>query len=238
MRSAGRGLVGLLVLALAAAACSGDNSSGDSRDAESSDPSTSTNADDNGDGSSASEPAGDADDALSGSEAATGSFGFVTDPDGELIRFATLGGAVTGRSGVTTDLAATSGSGWIIAEAPGYATSYTTVAGVVSGANIVSTTLVHVGTTAFHPAGGEETVVTVGSVDAPTLELRFDPETFDEDALVEVTPLDLNLLDTIHAPMDTADELYVDHPFDIRARSPIDGSPLQPQPGAGRYSSL
>ncbi len=223
-----RYLVGVLVLAVIAAACSGDNSGGGG---ESSTTTTPTADNDDSNGSPTDETASGNTDGPSSSEPATGYLGFVADPTGELINFATLGGAVTGASGLATDPVTAGAAGWIVAEAPGYATSYTTIAGVVNGANIVSTTLIPVGTRAFHPAGGEETVVTVGPTDAPTLELRFDPATFDEDAVIEVTALDLNLLDTVYAPMDTIDVLYVDHPFDIRARSAVDGSPLQLIPG-------
>jgi len=157
--------------------------------------------------------------------------GFVMDNEGELIPFASLGGASTGSVGVTTDAAIPTASGWYEVRAEGYATSYTQASGKINGINVLSTSLTAVDTMAFHSVGGDDTVVTVGDPATPTLEANLTAATFDVDAVIELTVLEPGLLDTAYAPKDTTDDVYINYPFVISAQSVSDGSLLQPASG-------
>jgi hypothetical protein len=156
--------------------------------------------------------------------------GFVSDPDGTLIPFATLGGASTGSTGITTEAVTATAAGWYAVEAAGYATGYTKSVGQLNGIAVISATLTPVDTEAFH-AVGDTTVITVGPADAPVLTVTLGLSVFAEDAIIEVTALDPGLLDTTYAPMDASGPLYINQPFEIRARSAADGSLLQPVSG-------
>ncbi|RDH84089.1 MAG: hypothetical protein DIZ80_08125 [endosymbiont of Galathealinum brachiosum] len=157
--------------------------------------------------------------------------GFVMDNEGELIPFASLGGASTGSVGVTTDAAIPTASGWYEVRAEGYATSYTRASGKIDDVTVISTSLTPVDAVVFHSVGGDTTVVTVGDPALPTLEANFTAATFDVDAVIELTALDPGLLDNAYADKDASENLYINYPFVISARSASDGSLLQPASG-------
>ncbi|MDH5612126.1 MAG: hypothetical protein OEY66_06680 [Gammaproteobacteria bacterium] len=155
--------------------------------------------------------------------------GFVTNTDGELISYASVGGAITGNSGVTTDEATATAAGWYLVEAEGYAPSYTRPSGEIEGINIINTTLTPIAAQAFHVMGGDVTTLSAGPGDVVTVTIQ--PAVFDEDVIIELTPLDPIFLDTAFAAMDTSDVLHISQPFDIRARAADDGSLVQPASG-------
>jgi len=157
--------------------------------------------------------------------------GFVMDNEGELIPFASLGGASTGSVGMTTGAATPTASGWYEVRAKGYATSYTRASGKIDDITVISTSLTPVDAVAFHSVGGDATVVTVGDPASPTLEASFTAATFDVDAVIELTALDPGLLNNAYADKDTSDNLYINYPFVISARSASDDSLLQPASG-------
>ncbi len=158
--------------------------------------------------------------------------GFVMNVDGELIPFAKIGGQTTGSTGVTGKDGQSTAAGWYEVTAEGYATSYAWASGNFNGIKALSVTLQPVDAVALHPVGAAvPTLVSSGVPETSDVVASVEPGTFNVDVEVELTKLDTGLLKTVYAPVDSPDNIFINHPFEISARAVSGGQYLQPTAG-------
>lgn len=143
----------------------------------------------------------------------------VTDPDGVPIIGAAVGDSgSTGSDGIFMGATQPAASGWYSVSASGFAQEHIKPLGTIQGKTTLAVRLTPVDTLySWTTAAAVPVTVSVGDTLDPALSVDFGAAAFSSDVTLSVTVLDPVKTHTTLAALDTADVLYITHPFEIRA---------------------
>jgi len=161
----------------------------------------------------------------------------VTDADGVPLAGAAVGdNAFTGSDGVLMGDTQPSASGWYRISASGFAQEFIKPIGSIQGKTAFAVRLTPVDSLySWTTAAAQPVTVSVGDATDPALSVEFGAGAFSSDVTLSVTLLDPLKTHTTLAALDTADVLYITHPFEIRA---LDNGGQDQQMAAGEVARV